>query len=151
MLATSDGRTVVAGQPRPPQGNPRTGNQRGPHTLSISWSWTCSNDTAGAAAETFSRIATAHASTIDELKAPEPSPSSGTSAQSVTETMGIASTPHSETDDFGVAQLAHTGGLIETGAVVGTPTYMSPEQVRGDELDAARRSTRSAAPSTTRS
>ena len=37
--------------------------------------------------------------------------------------------------DFGVARSLHTKGITADGAVVGTPHYMSPEQVDGKEAD----------------
>ncbi len=37
--------------------------------------------------------------------------------------------------DFGVAKLAGNAGMTRTGTAIGTPTHMSPEQVRGFEVD----------------
>jgi serine/threonine-protein kinase len=42
---------------------------------------------------------------------------------------------HLKVMDFGIAKAPASGNITKTGAIMGTPNYMSPEQARGDHVD----------------
>ena len=43
---------------------------------------------------------------------------------------------HARIMDFGIARSARSRGITDTGTMVGTPDYMSPEQTEGRDVDA---------------
>ena len=48
---------------------------------------------------------------------------------------GTATPPEVKIIDFGLAKISHLEGMTATGMILGTPDYMAPEQVRGQEAD----------------